>query len=55
MSPLLFISPLTAVLLGWMILNQTLSPPQIAGIVLVIGSIWLSQSPTRRLARQPSH
>ncbi|MDE2289261.1 MAG: EamA family transporter [Burkholderiales bacterium] len=54
-SPLLFISPLTAVLLGWMILNQTLSPPQIAGIVLVIGSIWLSQSPTRRLARQPSH
>lgn len=54
-SPLLFISPLTAVLLGWMILNQTLSPPQIAGIVLVIGSIWLSQRPTRRLARQPSH
>ncbi len=54
-SPLLFISPLTAVLLGWMILNQTLSPPQIAGIVLVIGSIWLSQRPTRRLARQASH
>ncbi|MDE2608347.1 MAG: EamA family transporter [Burkholderiales bacterium] len=54
-SPLLFISPLTAVLLGWMILNQTLSPPQIAGIVLVIGSIWLSQRPTRRLAHQPSH
>ncbi|RKP46330.1 EamA family transporter [Trinickia fusca] len=46
-SPLLFISPLTAVLLGWMFLDQTLSPIQIAGIVFVIGSIWLSQRPAR--------
>jgi probable blue pigment (indigoidine) exporter len=42
-SMLLFLSPLTAVLLGWMILDQTLSLLQIGGIVLVIGSIWLSQ------------
>lgn len=47
-SPLLFISPLTAVLLGWMILGQTLSFPQIVGIAFVIGSIWLSQRPARR-------
>jgi probable blue pigment (indigoidine) exporter len=47
-SPLLFISPLTAVLLGWVFLNQTLTPIQIAGIVFVIGSIWLSQ---RRVGR----
>lgn len=42
-SSLLFLSPLTAVLLGWGFLGQALTLPQIAGIALVIGSIWLSQ------------
>jgi len=42
-SSLLFLSPLTAVLLGWVFLGQTLSILQITGIALVIGSIWLSQ------------
>lgn len=42
-SSLLFLSPLTAVLLGWVFLGQALSLVQIAGIGLVIGSIWLSQ------------
>jgi probable blue pigment (indigoidine) exporter len=42
-SSLLFLSPLTAVLLGWGFLDQTLTLLQIAGIALVIGSIWLSQ------------
>jgi probable blue pigment (indigoidine) exporter len=42
-SSLLFLSPLTAVLLGWVFLDQALSLVQAAGIVLVIGSIWLSQ------------
>lgn len=42
-SLLLFLSPLTAVLLGWLFLNQTLTSPQIGGLVLVIGSIWLGQ------------
>ncbi len=46
-SPLLFISPLTAVLLGWTFLDQTLSSIQIAGVGFVIGSIWLSQRPAR--------
>lgn len=42
-SSLLFLSPLTAVLLGWAVLHQSLSIPQMAGIALVIGSILLSQ------------
>ncbi|CAN7153713.1 DMT family transporter [Trinickia sp. LjRoot230] len=46
-SPLLFLSPLMAVLLGWQFLNQTLSSLQIAGVVFVMGSIWLSQRPAR--------
>lgn len=47
-SALLFLSPLTAVLLGWAFLDQALSAFQIAGIVLVIGSVWLSQRVVRR-------
>jgi probable blue pigment (indigoidine) exporter len=42
-SSLLFLSPLTAVLLGWVFLQQSLSILQMAGIALVIGSILLSQ------------
>ena len=45
-SSLLFLSPLTAVLLGWGLLDQALNALQVAGIVLVIGSIWLSQRAT---------
>ncbi|MER8368859.1 DMT family transporter [Mesorhizobium sp. M0991] len=46
-SSLLFLSPVTAVLLGWVLLDQTLTLPQIAGVVFVIGSIWLAQRPSR--------
>lgn len=42
-SPLTLLSPLTAILLGWMILAQDLSGVQIAGAALVIASVWLSQ------------
>ncbi|WP_051231325.1 EamA family transporter [Kaistia adipata] len=42
-SPLGFLSPLTAVLLGWWWLGQTLSPAQILGMVIVLGSIWFGQ------------
>lgn len=41
-SSLLFLSPLTAVLLGWLFLGQALTPPQIAGVIVVAGSLWLS-------------
>lgn len=47
-SQLLFLSPLTAVLLGWVFLDQTLNPLQISGIVMVVGSIWLGQRVNRR-------
>lgn len=42
-APLGFLSPVTAVLLGWIVLEQDLSPQQIAGILIVLGSVWLSQ------------
>jgi len=47
-SPLLLLSPVTAVLLGWLFLGQTLTVPQVAGGILVIGSIWFGQYANRR-------
>ncbi len=38
-----FFSPATAVLLGWLFLGQSLAPLQVAGVLLVVGSIWLGQ------------
>ncbi|MFX7849816.1 hypothetical protein ABTK11_22170, partial [Acinetobacter baumannii] len=38
-----FLSPLSAVLLGWGLLNQWLSAPQLAGLVRVLARLWLSQ------------
>ncbi|WP_018185305.1 EamA family transporter [Kaistia granuli] len=42
-SPLGFLSPLTAVMLGWWWLGQTLSPAQVVGMILVLASIWFGQ------------
>jgi probable blue pigment (indigoidine) exporter len=42
-APLGFLSPLSAVLLGWWVLDQRLSALQLIGIVVVLGSVWLSQ------------
>lgn len=42
-SSLGFLSPVTAVLLGWVFLNQSLTTLQIVGFCLVLGSIWLGQ------------
>ncbi|MGJ7039851.1 putative blue pigment (indigoidine) exporter [Shinella sp. BE166] len=42
-SPLGFLSPLIAVVLGWALLRQDLSVLQVAGMVVVLGSVWLSQ------------
>lgn len=47
-SSLVLLSPVTAVLLGWFFLNQTLSALQIVGVIFVIGSIWLGQRANRR-------
>lgn len=38
-----FLSPLTAVVLGWLMLDQWLSTLQLAGMAAVLGSVWLSQ------------
>jgi probable blue pigment (indigoidine) exporter len=46
-APLTFLSPVTAVILGWALLGQSLSVPQVVGIVVVIASIWLSQHAQR--------
>lgn len=42
-SSLLLLSPVTAMLLGWLFLDQTLTALQTTGAVLVIASIWLGQ------------
>ena len=42
-----FLSPLSAVLLGWIILGQALSPLQVAGAVLVLASLWIGRSASR--------
>ncbi|MBY6242924.1 EamA family transporter [Methylosinus sp. Sm6] len=42
-SFLLFLSPLTAVALGWLLLDQSLTPIQILGMMLVTGGIWSGQ------------
>ncbi|MGU3625623.1 EamA family transporter [Comamonas sp. C24C] len=42
-APLGFLSPLTAILLGWAFLDQTLTAVQMAGVALVMGGIWLGQ------------
>lgn len=39
-APLGFLSPMTAVILGFVVLGQSLSIPQMAGMVLVLGSVW---------------
>ena len=47
-APLGFLSPLTAILLGWVFLDQTLTSVQMAGVALVLGGIWLGQKGAAR-------
>ncbi len=49
-SSLGFLSPLSATILGWAILDQRLSAPQLAGMAVVVGSVWLSQRAQRSAA-----
>lgn len=41
------LSPLSAVILGWLLLNETLTPNQMLGAVLALFSLWLGQSKLR--------
>ncbi|MBC2859957.1 EamA family transporter [Stappia sp. 28M-7] len=43
-----FLSPTTAVLLGWGLLGQALAPAQIAGVALVLAGVWAAQVAVRR-------
>ncbi|KIC14251.1 EamA family transporter [Leisingera sp. ANG-Vp] len=38
------LSPLSAVILGWVLLNESLTPAQLLGAVLALFSLWLGQS-----------
>lgn len=51
-SPLGFLSPMTAVILGWWVLDQHLSLWQIIGVVIVLGSVWASQLAGRNRRQQ---
>ena len=53
-SSLGFLSPVSAVLLGWALLDQRLSAAQMAGMVIVVGSVWLSQRVQRRVSTRPA-
>lgn len=57
-SSLGFLSPISAVLLGWGVLGQRLSAAQLAGMAMVVASVWLSQRaqrlPAASLAARPT-
>lgn len=47
-APLGLLSPVTAVILGWWVLGQHLSHLQLAGMIVVVGSVWISQRVQRQ-------
>ncbi|PWJ20270.1 EamA family transporter [Jannaschia seohaensis] len=49
-SMLGMMSPVTAVLLGWVVLGQALSPLQGLGAAIVLGSVWVGQLASRPTA-----
>lgn len=51
-SSLALLSPVTAVALGWLLLDQTLNAWQLLGLAVVLGSVWVS---VRTQQRPPSH
>ena len=47
-STLGFLSPATALTLGWLLLDQQLGGLQILGIAIILTSVWISQKPPQR-------
>ncbi|MEX9947118.1 EamA family transporter [Providencia alcalifaciens] len=45
-----FLSPMSAVILGWLWLDQQLSPLQLLGMLVILLSVWGSQKAERQLA-----
>ncbi|MEP0519775.1 MAG: EamA family transporter [Hyphomicrobiales bacterium] len=54
-STLGFLSPMTAVILGWMILDEHLNSWQLLGLILVLASVWLSQTKWSILNKAAQH
>lgn len=52
-SMLGMMSPVTAVALGWLWLGQALTPLQMVGAVIVLGSVWMGQVANRPSAALP--
>jgi probable blue pigment (indigoidine) exporter len=52
-SMLGMMSPVTAVALGWLWLGQALTPLQMVGAVMVLGSVWMGQVANRPSAALP--
>lgn len=48
-----FLSPLSAILLGWLLLDQSLSTTQALGAVIVLASVWFGQQ-AGRLPHSPA-
>ena len=53
-SMLGMMSPVTAVALGWLWLGQALTPLQMGGAVIVLGSVWLGQIANRPSGSTPA-
>ncbi len=53
-STLGFLSPIAAVLLGWLLLDQHLTTTQVAAILIVFISVWLSQLASRANPIRPT-
>jgi probable blue pigment (indigoidine) exporter len=53
-SPLSLLSPVVAVLVGWLALHQTLSLPQTFGILIVLASVWAGQRSQRPPVARPA-
>ena len=49
-STLGFLSPITAVIIGWLFLEQSLNSMQLSAVITVFISVWLSQLASRPLA-----
>ena len=54
LSALGFLSPVSALLLGWLLLGQELTELQLAGFVIVPGGVWLGQSAPRAARSAPN-
>ncbi|MCI4664703.1 MAG: DMT family transporter [Neomegalonema sp.] len=50
-----FLSPMTAVTLGWMWRDEGLTPQQIAGAAIVLGSVWWGQQAAPRREASTPH